>query len=185
MKKFIAAVALLVTTGITFPAMAQVSSSSSSSSSSVAVSADLVCLSAAVDVRENAIISARSKFNAAIIVALQTRRDAFKAALTITDNHDRQTAIVAVWKAYRDASIKARAQYKADVKAAWKVYATARTACHVDDLGMPNPPKLPKQWDDDKNEHKNNESRENNSAAASAHTRVRGYGLGADLDLSF
>jgi len=190
MKKFIAAVALLVTTGITFPAMAQVSSSSSSnSSSSVAVSADLVCLSAAVEVRENAIISARSKFSAAIIVALQTRRDALRAALAITDNHERKTAIVAVWKVYRDVVIKARAQYKADVKAAWNVYATARVACHFDDEGTPNPSRMPKPRDDDNNKHWNNESRVNNSAAASAHTNVRGHGLGVgahvNLDLSF
>ena len=126
-----AAAAVLLSTMLAIPAFAQGSSSSASVSAGMATSADLACMSAAIETRENATISARTTFNASIMAALQTRRDALKAAFTIADNHDRTVAIEAALKAYATAAANARAKFKADVKAAWDAFATAKVNCHI------------------------------------------------------
>lgn len=190
MRKLIAVTALLAATGFALPAMAQTGSSSSSSSASVTASADLVCLSTAVEARENAVIAAKTKFDAAVMVALQARRDALKAALTITNNHDRQVALNAAWKTYMDAVIKARAQYKTDIKAAWKVYIAARANCHVDtaEANVRKIPKILRKFRDDDNDDKKHEQddvRVNGSANVMMNMRGRGLGTDAHLDLSF
>ena len=117
---------------IALPVFAQSSSSSSSASTDVASSADLACMSAAVDARESASITARTTFNASIMAALQTRRDSLHAAYAIANNHDRMVAIQAALNVYAKAIATARAKYKADIKAAWSVFATARVNCHID-----------------------------------------------------
>ena len=65
------------------------------------------------------------------MAALQVRRDALKAAFTIANNKDRAVAIEAALKAYATAAATARAKFKADVKAAWAVFATATVNCRI------------------------------------------------------
>ena len=124
--------AAVMAMAIALPAFAQTSSSSSTASTDVASSADLACMSAAVDARESASITARTTFNASIMAALQTRRDSLHAAYAIANNHDRMVAIQAALNVYAKAIATARAKYKADINAAWSTFATARVNCHID-----------------------------------------------------
>ncbi len=149
MKNFALSAAVLLSTIIAVPAFAQSSVSSSvNGSTSVASSADLACMSAAIDAREASLISARTNFNASVLTAIQTRRTSLKAAFTIANHHDRQVAIHAAMKAYSEAIAKARAQFMLDVNAAWKTFATARLACHID-TDRDGDSKLPKPVKDD------------------------------------
>lgn len=133
MKKLVLGTAVFLSTILAIPAFAQGSAPANvQASASVASSADLACMSAAIDAREASLISARENFNADIVTALQTRRTSLKAAFTIANHHDRQVAVHAAVKAYSDSIAKARAQFSVDVKAAWKTFATARVACHID-----------------------------------------------------
>ncbi|TSC58295.1 MAG: hypothetical protein Greene041619_726 [Candidatus Peregrinibacteria bacterium Greene0416_19] len=123
-----AAAALL---GSSFVAPALADNAFVSSSGEVAASADLACLSTSVDARESAVINARAAFHAGIMTALTARRDALKAALTITNNKDRQVAFRAAWDAFLKTSARAREQYKTDIKAAWKVFFDASAKCNL------------------------------------------------------
>jgi hypothetical protein len=98
----------------------------------VASSADLTCMGTAVDVREGAVLTARTNFNAKIIAALTARRASLKTAYTIANNNDRKVAIKAALNVFAKANADARAQYKTDTKAAWKVFADSSKKCHVD-----------------------------------------------------
>ena len=130
MNKFIATsvATLLVGATLTSPAFAQ---SSSSASGNTAASVDLVCMSAAIETRENAVISARTIFHASIMAALNARLTSLKAAFTIANNDDRQAAIKASWDAFMKATVDARAKYRTDVQAAWKVFVEASVKCNI------------------------------------------------------
>ena len=132
MRTFVlrASVALL---GIAFAVPAFAANGSVSSSAEVASSADLACMSAAVDARESATINARATYHASIMAALNVRRDALRVAYTIANNNDRRAAITAAVRAYATVVADARAKFSADVKAAWSAFGTARVNCHIDD----------------------------------------------------
>ena len=129
--------AVLMAATLAGPAFAEDNHMSSSSSStatidtSVASSADLACMSAAVDAREGAVLTARADLNAKIIAALTTRRASLKAAYTISSNADRKVAIKAALTVFAKSISDARAKYKADTKAAWTVFMTASKACNI------------------------------------------------------
>lgn len=144
MSKFTTAAAVtLLSAALAAPAFAQMSSSTSSMSTGTASSIDLACMSAAIDARESAVVTARAKYHASIMAALNTRHAALKAALTLANNNDRMVAMQAAWKSYVTATEKARAQFAIDVKAAWSVFATAKVNCHIDgdDADRPAAPK--------------------------------------------
>ena len=153
MKKFLSAVAVMLSAATVAPAFAQSASSSSSSSSStgVASSADLACMSAAIEARENAVITARADFHAKIMTALTARRDALKAAFTISNNNDRRLAINAAYRAFVKAVAEAKASYKVSVQAAWTAFVTASADCHIE---ADRPLKLKKDRDDHEKENK-------------------------------
>ncbi|MBI5794635.1 hypothetical protein HZA87_06195 [Candidatus Uhrbacteria bacterium] len=202
MKKLIAstAAALVLSGAVLTPAFAQSSASSSAgSSSSVTASVDLACMSAAIEARENAVISARTTFHAAIMAALNTRKDALKAAFTISNDHDRQVAINAAWDAFMKAVVNARAKYKTDINAAWTAFFTASVNCKV----APDRGPVMKNKDkdhDDKDKKNGNRGlhlgwfrkalRLGTSADADAKVKVNNYvksnvKANADFDLSF
>lgn len=133
MKKLIAATAAaLLLSGAALPAFAESSASSSASSTNtVTASADLACMSAAIDVRDSAVVSARATFHTAIMAALNTRKDSLAAAFTINNDHDRQVAVKAAWDVFLKATANARATYKTSVQAAWSAFATASVKCNV------------------------------------------------------
>ena len=126
------AATILLGMSLAVPALAEHSSVQVSASAGVATSADLACMSAAVDTRESAVITARTNFNAKIMAALEARRAALKTAYTIANNADRRVAIDAAITAYAKAAAEARAKFKADVKAAWNVFALSKANCHID-----------------------------------------------------
>ena len=131
MKKLIAATAAaLLLNGAALPAFAE-SSASSASTTTVTASADLACMSAAIDVRDSAVISARATFNAAIMAALNTRKDSLKAAFLINNDQNRHVAVKAAWDAFLKATVNARAAYKASVQASWTAFYTASVKCNV------------------------------------------------------
>lgn len=135
MNKFIATgAALVLTAALATPAFADDNTANINTSTdmTVASSADLACMGAAVDVREGAVLTARTDFNVKIIAALTTRRASLKTAYTIANNADRKAAIKAALNVFAKANADARASYKADVKAAWKTFTDAAKKCHID-----------------------------------------------------
>ena len=144
--------AAFVSMALVVPVLAQ--GSNASVSAGVASTADLTCMSAAVDVRESAAINARATFNVSIMTALDVRRAALKAAYTIANNHDRMVAIEAAISAYAKAAAAARAKFSADVKAAWNVFATAKVNCHIDQ-------NVSKKNNDKDNDHDDGDRNEN------------------------
>ncbi len=132
MRKLALSTAIALTSAlVAMPAFAE-TSSNASASAQVTSSADLACMSAAVDVRETALINAQTSFNGSILSARQTLRTSLMAAFTISNNKDRRVAIKAAWKVYVDAAVKARKQFTTSMNAAWKAYATATVNCRVD-----------------------------------------------------
>lgn len=126
--------AAIASMALALPVAAQTATTSAGAASS----ADLACMSAAVGTRENALISARTTFNASVMAALQTRRDALLAAYTIADHQNRRAAIEAAIRAYAKATADARAKFSADIKVAWSVFMTARVNCHIDQAASAN-----------------------------------------------
>lgn len=150
MKKFLAATAVLLSTALAAPAFAQ---TTVNQSATVASSADLACMSAAVEARENAVLSARTSYNAGILAAITARKVSLQAAYTIANNNDRRVAIKAALNAYATAHATARATFKTGIKAAWSAYATARINCRID-VDMDKPGKhLGRDRDRDDDDH--------------------------------
>ena len=140
MNKFIATgAALVMTAALALPAFAEdnVNMNASSSSSittdtTAASTTDLACMASAVDVREGAVLTARTGFDAKIVAAMTVRRASLKTAYAIANNADRKVAVKAALTVFAKANVDAHAQYKTDVKAAWKTFATSTKTCNVD-----------------------------------------------------
>ena len=90
---------------------------------------DLACVASAVDKRDTAIIGAFDSFHDAIKSALQTRRDALKAAWALTDQKARRAAIKAAWSAYRASAQTARKALNQAQRVAWSKFNTERKSC--------------------------------------------------------
>lgn len=93
------------------------------------VTFDPICVQNAIDKRDNAIIAATDVYSAAAKTALQTRRDALKAAWALADRKARHSALTAAWKAYRSSLSKARKDFNKARAAAWKQWGIDRKAC--------------------------------------------------------
>lgn len=184
MNKFIAASATVIMTaalGATAFAddniNANVNTTTSITDTSIASSVDLACMGAAVDMREEAVISARVSFNAKIIAALTTRRSSLKTAYTIANNADRKVAIKAAFTVYVKATADARTQYKTEVKTSWKTFTDAVKKCNVD--ASVRVKEESKDDHDDKGRHLGQLKKQvKNAFGVNAHGK-------ADLDLSF
>ena len=132
MNKFLAALssaAILGSSAFVSPAFSQ--GTGTGSTGAAAASVDLACMSAAIDVRESAIITARTNFHTKIMTALSTRREGLKAVFAIANNADRKVAIKTAWKVFAKAIADARVQYKVEVQAAWNVYTEASGKCKI------------------------------------------------------
>ena len=90
---------------------------------------DVACIQAAIDKRDNAIITAVDTFHDAAKSALQTRRDALKAAWGNTDRDVRRAAIKAAWESYRNSLRSARKALRESRRSAWSQFAADRKAC--------------------------------------------------------
>lgn len=130
------------------PAFAESSSSASSSSSSESSSmmkkessmmkrdmkmnganVDAACMQSAIDKRDTAIIASVDSYAATVKTALQTRKDALKAAWAIQDKTARNTAIKAAWASYQGTWKKASTAVRAARKAAWSAFKTDAKNC--------------------------------------------------------
>ncbi len=87
------------------------------------------CVGAAVDNRETALMTALVAYTAAVKTALQTRKDALKAAWTLTDAKAIKAAVKAAWTKFKqDHKIALEAKRKA-VKLAWTTFEAERKVC--------------------------------------------------------
>lgn len=129
-KLIAAAAALMMSATMAAPAFAE-NAMTVTTDTSVASTADLTCMGNAVDVREGAVLTARTNYNAKVIAAITTRRASLKAAYTIANNNDRRVALKAAVDVYVKAMADARAQYRTDTKAAWKTFNDSIKACNL------------------------------------------------------
>ncbi len=91
--------------------------------------AERACMQAAAEKRDNSIIAAADKYHAELVKALQTRRDAIKAAWGLKDPTERQKALKAAWDAYHLAKKSIVKGWREARKAAWRQYYADRKAC--------------------------------------------------------
>ena len=90
---------------------------------------DLACMQTAVEKRDNAMIAALDAYHASWKAALQTRRDELKAAWGIQDKNQREDAIRAAWRKFRESKKSARDTFRTARKNAWKTFKTDARAC--------------------------------------------------------
>ncbi|MEK7654405.1 MAG: hypothetical protein AAB345_03990 [Patescibacteria group bacterium] len=91
--------------------------------------AQRACMQAAVEKRDNSVIAAADKYHAELVKALQTRRDALKAAWGMKDPAERQKALKSAWDAYHLAKKSIVKGWKEARKSAWRQYHVDRKAC--------------------------------------------------------
>lgn len=90
---------------------------------------DLTCMQTAVEKRDNAVISAWDTLSASIKTALQTRRDALKAAWGISNLKERRTVIKQAWTDFAKTKKEAGKTFNQARKDAWKQFKTDAMAC--------------------------------------------------------
>jgi hypothetical protein len=106
---------------LALPALAQTASS--------AKELNVACVQAAVEKRENALISAFSAYHTAMGTALSARLAALKSAWAATAVKERRAALKSAWQNYKNALSAARKTFANAKKDAWKQYLTDRKAC--------------------------------------------------------
>lgn len=92
---------------------------------------DTACVQSAIDKRDNAIITAFDVFHTTVVSALQTRRDALKAAWGMADKAQRNAASKAAWSAYSTSLRAARKALVQSRHAAWNQFRTDRKTCNA------------------------------------------------------
>lgn len=90
---------------------------------------DIVCIQTAVDKREVAVAASVDIYYSDLKKALSVRREALKAAWTITDNKARATAVRTAWKTFQDTRKTIQKTYRDARSTAWKTFTTDRKAC--------------------------------------------------------
>lgn len=90
---------------------------------------DVACVQNAIDVRDNAVITAVDKYHTAISAALVARRDSSKAAVALTDKTARRNALKAVVENFKNSRRSAAATLSTTKKAAWATFVSSRRAC--------------------------------------------------------
>jgi hypothetical protein len=91
--------------------------------------ADLACMQAAVEKRDNALIAAIDAYHTAARAALEKRRDALKAGWALTDRTARRAALRKVWSEFKKSHKKAVQDLRKAKRNAWKQFRTDRKAC--------------------------------------------------------
>lgn len=111
---------------IAAPAFAQ---QAGASSSSRPMKYDGACMSAAVDKRETAIITAFDTFSASMKTALTARKDALKTGWTQTTTDTRKSSLKTAWQAFQQSQKSARETFRKSRQAAWKQFRTDAKTC--------------------------------------------------------
>lgn len=127
MNKLTSAILLASFILISAPVLAEETNSTTGASVSAI---NFSCMQTAVEKRDNAIIAAIDARYTAHKSALQTRRDALKAAWVITNAKDRRVARKTAWDAYNQAVKKAVSDFRKARQAAWKQFHTDAKACN-------------------------------------------------------
>ncbi|HYU64901.1 MAG TPA: hypothetical protein VEK36_01360 [Candidatus Paceibacterota bacterium] len=91
---------------------------------------DPACMVTAVDKRDTSLINAFDTRSAQYRKALDTRKEALKAAWALTDIKDRNTALRVAWNNYKWAVRDARHAWAKDRNAAWQQFRTDAIQCH-------------------------------------------------------
>ena len=147
MKKLVASsIATVVAMSISLPVFAQdgalpnpflSSSSSSRSAKKKAVPVvDTACMASAIDKRDTAVIGAVDAFSIAVKTALETRRDALKAAWAIVDKTQRNAATKVAWSAFQGIWKKASQTVREQKKSAWTAFKADAKACKQPDADV-------------------------------------------------
>lgn len=135
MKKLLLAVPLMF---LPFMASAQVPVVASfgiqtGSSTSAAATSDVqiftACSQAAIEARDSAIGSARTAYNNAMNIALDSRKEAEKAAVAIQDGGDKKDAIKNAVDEYKKAVTQAQDALTKARKEAWDTFEANTIAC--------------------------------------------------------
>lgn len=93
---------------------------------------DISCVSTAVGVREDALLSAWNKFDDAVTAVLTARKSALISAWALTDRSARRSAVKEAWSTARKDRKSATATYKSERKTAWSTFKTSAKACGGD-----------------------------------------------------
>lgn len=95
---------------------------------------DGMCMSAAVDTRDSALMAAWSRLSTSMANSMSTRKAALMAAWTKTTTADRKQAVQNAWKTFKDSRKDAVKKFRDDQKTAWKTFKdTAKNTCKVTD----------------------------------------------------
>jgi hypothetical protein len=97
----------------------------------VATTTQAMCVSAALEKRENALIAGHDAFAAAVKTALQNRLTGLKDAWSQTDKKVKQEKRQAAYKAFRTESQAAHTAMKTARNNSWKTFETDMRACGV------------------------------------------------------
>ncbi len=89
----------------------------------------IACVSAAVDARERAIVSAETTFTSALNTAYSTRASALHSAYAESRTEAIRSAVNTAWKAFTTATRDAQKKWKEGQNAAWKQFNTALRTC--------------------------------------------------------
>lgn len=135
MKKFLLAIPLMF---LPLMASAQVpviasfgiqSGSTTSATVTTDVQVFTACSQAAIEARDSAIGSARTAYNNAMNVALDSRKDAEKSAVAIQDSGDKKDAIKNTVDEYKKAVTQAQDALTKARKEAWDTFEANTIAC--------------------------------------------------------
>lgn len=99
--------------------------------SSSPILVNVVCTDAAIDKRENALISGHDAFNTSIKSALEARKVALKASWAKTDRKMRQDTRQAAWSAFRTSAQAAHTTMRNARTVSWTTFRTEMKACNV------------------------------------------------------
>lgn len=90
---------------------------------------DSACMQRAVENRDNGIINVWSTYFTARKTALETRRDALKAAWGLTDELKRKEAVKKAWETFRANAQRAEKDFQTLRSKVWQTFNTERKAC--------------------------------------------------------
>jgi hypothetical protein len=89
----------------------------------------MACVQAAVDTREQAILTGLSAFTASLQSAFQQRKTALHDAWAITDTAQRKAAIKTAWQTFKQSKQTAQLTFKKARNAAWEAFRIATKTC--------------------------------------------------------
>lgn len=90
---------------------------------------DGACMSAAVDVRDTAVLNAFDAYSVSVKSALTARRTALKAAWLVADAEDREDAVVKAWVDFKASFGTAKRTLRDARNNAWTTFKASRKTC--------------------------------------------------------